>query len=309
MASALPIRVLAWEITRRCPMACVHCRGAAKDEAYADELTTQEAFRVIDSLHEADCHPLIIFTGGEPMCRDDLEELVRYATARKFPCVLAPCGRFVTEERLSALKTAGERALSISVDGVDAQAHDAFRGVPGAFDIALRAMEVARQVRLPFQINHCVTRQTAGTLRQMYAFAEEQGATRLDCFFLVPVGRGEGLRAQCLSQSETEDALQTILDLDATGSIPLHVTCEPRILALVEKRGVHTRSRFNGCMAGAGFCFLSHVGVLKPCGFFPKSGENVRSHGCNLPEAYTASALFAKLHGGSACLARALASE
>ena len=158
MASALPIRVLAWEITRRCPMACVHCRGAAKDEAYADELTTREAFRVIDSLHEADCHPLIIFTGGEPMCRDDLEELVRYATEKQFPCVLAPCGRFVTEERLSALKTAGVRALSISVDGVDAQAHDAFRGVPGAFDIALRAMEVARHVRLPFQINHCVGR-------------------------------------------------------------------------------------------------------------------------------------------------------
>ncbi len=290
-------------------MACVHCRGAAKDEAYAEELTTQEAFKVIDALDDANCHPLIIFTGGEPMCRDDLEALVRHATEKQFPCVLAPCGRFVTEERLSALKDAGVRALSISVDGVDAQAHDAFRGVPGAFDIALRAMEVARQVHLPFQINHCVTRQTAGTLRQMYAFAEAQGATRLDCFFLVPVGRGEGLRAQCLSQSETEDALQTILDLDAEGSIPLHVTCEPRILALVEKKGVRTKSRFNGCMAGAGFCFLSHVGDLKPCGFYPASGANVREFGCNLPEAYRSSALFAKLRGGSTCLARALASE
>lgn len=311
----LPIRVLAWELTRRCPMACKHCRGAARDTAYAGELTDAECRRVLDTLAAAypagqaghghgGGKPLLILTGGEPMCRDGLEGLVRHAAGLGFPCVLAPCGRFATAERLRALKEAGIRALSISVDGPDAATHDAFRGVPGAFQIALDAMAAARAVGLPFQLNHTVTRTGLGTLRAMRDFARAQGATRVDYFFLVPVGRGAAIAAQCLTPADRDRALNEILDLDAEGLLPVHVTCEPHVLALAATRPTPPKSRLNGCMAGAGFCFLAHDGRLQPCGFFEADGGNVRDFGCDLPAAYRASPLFARLRGGPVCLAR-----
>ncbi len=319
-APALPIRVLAWELTRRCPMACKHCRGAARDEAYAGELTDAECRRVLDTLAAAypagqaghghgGGKPLLILTGGEPMCRDGLEGLVRHAAGLGFPCVLAPCGRFATAERLRALKEAGIRALSISVDGPDAATHDAFRGVPGAFQIALNAMAAARAVGLPFQLNHTVTRAGLGTLRAMRDFARAQGATRVDYFFLVPVGRGAAIAAQCLTPADRDRALNEILDLDAEGLLPVHVTCEPHVLALAATRPTPPKSHLNGCMAGAGFCFLAHDGRLQPCGFFEADGGNVRDFGCDLPAAYRASPLFARLRGGPVCLARAAARQ
>lgn len=306
----LPIRVLAWELTRRCPMACRHCRGAARDAACAGELSAEACGRVLETLAAAypgGGKPLLILTGGEPMYRDDLEDIVRRATALGFPCVLAPCGRFATAGRLRALKAAGVRALSISLDGPDAAAHDAFRGVPGAFDMALRAMAAAREAGLPFQLNHTVTRATLGTLRAMRDLALAQGATRIDYFFLVPVGRGAAIAGQCLDDAQTEAALDEILDLDAEGALPVHVTCEPRVLARARARGAAPRSRLNGCMAGAGFCFLAHDGRLQPCGFYEADGGNVRDFGYDLPAAYRASALFARLRGGGCCLARAAA--
>ena len=350
----LPIRVLAWELTRRCPMACKHCRGAARDTAPAGELTTPEALRVIDSLAAAypppRRKPLLILTGGEPMYRHDLETLVRHATARGIPTVLAPCGRFATPDRLRALKDAGIRGLSISIDGPDAPTHDAFRGIPGAFQIALDALAAARQVGLPFQINHTVTRATLHTLRQMRDLAKAQGATRIDYFFLVPVGRATAIADQCPTDEQTLAALDQILDLDAEGSLPIHVTCEPRILERLQARrqnttalfssneghpsghpaastgkaapvcagtcphahpgghpGGHpgTQSSFNGCMAGAGFCFLSHDGHLQPCGFYDADCGDIRAHNCDLPATYRASTLLNALHGGPICLARA----
>lgn len=302
----LPIRVLAWEITRRCPMACKHCRGASRDQAYADELSEAEACRVIDSLHEAGLHPMIIFTGGEPMFRDDLERIVRYATDRGFPAVLAPCGRFATAERLRALKAAGIRALSISIDGAAEETHDAFRGIPGAFKMALNALQAAREAGLPFQINHTVTRDTGESLRAMRDFALAQGATRIDYFFLVPVGRGSAIADACLSDAETEAALQTVLDLDAEGTLPVHVTCEPRVLAVARTREAPPKSRLNGCLAGSGFLFLSHTGRLQPCGFYDLDCGTVRDYDFNLPEAYRTGPL-ARLCGGAVCLARAAA--
>ena len=304
-----PLRVIAWEITRRCPMACQHCRGASRDLPYEDELTTAEACRVLDSIVAAVQPParlpMIIFTGGEPMFRADLEQIVRYATQRGFPAVLAPCGRFASAERLTALKAAGIRAISLSVDGPDAATHDAFRGVSGAFQMALDAMQAAREVGLPFQVNHTLTRAGLGKLRAMRDFALAQGASRLDVFFLVPVGRGSAISAQCLTDAETEAALTELLAMDDEGLLPIHVTCEPRILSLAEARETPTRSPCNGCMAGAGFLFLSHIGDLQPCGFFECPLGNIRDFDLDIPKTLAASLRYAALKGGRTCLARA----
>ena len=175
-----PPRVLAWEVTRRCPLKCRHCRAAAADVAYGGELTTDECRRVIDSISRT----MIIWTGGEPMSRPDIEELVAHATSRGLRSVMAPCGMLVTEERLAALKAAGVSALSFSLDGPDAATHDSFRGVAGAYDNVTRAMAAARRVGMPFQINTTVSKLNIGRLDELALRAKELGAAKLDLFFL-----------------------------------------------------------------------------------------------------------------------------
>ncbi len=232
------------------------------------------------------------------MYREDLPILVKAAADKGFPCVLAPCGKFATTERLKTLKDAGIRALSISIDGPTAETHDNFRGIEGAFAMALQAMQAAREIDLPFQINHTVTRETQHTLRQMRDFAREQGASRIDYFFLVPVGRGSYIRHLALNDTETETALNTLLDLDEEGSLPLHITCAPQVIRIIKERNLTPKSRFNGCLAGAGFCFLSHLGDLQPCGFFDAKAGNVRDFNLDFPATFQSSPLFKALKAG-----------
>ncbi len=262
-------RVLAWELTRRCPMKCRHCRAMAQDTAFAGELTTDECRTIIDSLsmpkRQDALHspltpppPLIIWTGGEPMLRDDLTALIRHATSRGIRSVLAPCGLVVTEGRLRELKEAGVVACSFSIDGPDRGTHDAFRGVKGAWDAVMTAMEAARAVGLPFQVNTVVRHGTLATLDAIYALILSEGATRLDLFFLVPTGRGRDIDSQMPDEAETMDVITW-----AAGK-RTKLTCCP--LA-------------GTCIGGRGFAFLSHTGDLQTCGFVPIPCGNIRDHG------------------------------
>ena len=263
-------RVLAWEVTRRCPMKCRHCRASAADHAFEGELTTDECRHVIDSLsprrstltaRPSTLNPqpstLIIWTGGEPMVRCDLPELIRHATTRGVRSVLAPCGQLATEERLRVLKEAGVMACSFSVDGPDRASHDAFRGVDGAWEAVRCAMASARAVGLPFQVNTVVRRGTLKTLDTIYANAMAEGATRLDLFFLVPTGRGQSIDSQVPDEAETEAVIAW-----AAGK-RTKLTCCP-------KAGT--------CIGGRGFAFLSHTGDLQTCGFVPVPCGNIRDH-------------------------------
>jgi len=159
------------------------------DRSYAGELSTAECLRVLDSLAGFG-RPMIIWTGGEPMYRSDILDLVRGATERGLRSVMAPCGTLVTREALLALKDAGVTACSFSLDGATAATHDAFRGVEGAFQNVTNAMAVAREIGMPFQVNTTVSQCNKVELSAIHAEAVSRGARTLDLFFLVPVGRG-----------------------------------------------------------------------------------------------------------------------
>lgn len=208
---------------------------------------------MIDSL--AGGTAMVIWTGGEPMTRPDLPELVRCATARGLRSVMAPCGVFVTEERIRELKDAGVMACSFSLDGPDAATHDEFRGVPGAFDMILRAMEVARKAGMPFQVNATVSTLNFDRLDDIYALAMERGATRLDVFSLVPVGRGREIDRYVLP----DDKVRELIAWSKAHTCKL--TCCPMA---------------GTCLGGMGFAFLSHVGELQTCGFVEDPCGNVR---------------------------------
>ncbi len=258
-------RVLAWEITRRCPMKCRHCRAAASDFKYDGELTTDECLKVIDSLASRPGEPpapMVIWTGGEPMSRPDLVELVRAATSRGIRSVMAPCGALVTDERLTELKDAGVAACSFSIDGPDAESHDSFRGVSGAFEMVTAAIASARRIGMPFQVNATVTKLNSQRLDEIKDLAFSLGASKLDLFFLVTVGRGKALAPLAVSDDETRRILAW---MESVKEIPVKATCCP--------------PGPTGCLGGRGFAFLSHTGVLQTCGFVEAPCGSVKEHG------------------------------
>jgi radical SAM protein with 4Fe4S-binding SPASM domain len=284
-------RVIAWEVTRRCPLACHHCRAGACDVPYEGELTTDECKRVIDSLPP---HLMIIWTGGEPMSRPDILELVRHATARGIRSVMAPCGMLVNAPSMTALKEAGVKACSFSLDGATPATHDAFRGVEGAFDMVTNAMAVARDVGMPFQVNCTVSRLTRDELPAIRELAIAHGARTLDLFFLVPVGRGKNLRDLSLSPTETEQVLRWAFEMDAKGPIHVRETCAPQAVRIWHALG-QPGARPSGCMGGKSFVFISHTGVLQPCGFLDVPSGSLREVGFDFCQAYERSKVFKDL--------------
>ena len=252
---ALP-KVLAWELTRRCPMKCRHCRASASDVAHDGELTAAECMRVLDSL--AAFRPMVIWTGGEPMTREDLPGIVAYATSLGIRSVLAPCGMYATEERLRELKNAGVTACSFSVDGPDKASHDAFRGMDGAWDCVFSAMSAARAAGMPFQVNTTFRKDSLASLDAIYSIAMSEGATRLDLFFLVPTGRGREIDSLVPDSAEINAAIAW-----ANGK-KTKLTCCPQA---------------GTCIGGRGFAFISHSGNLQTCGFVQTPCGNIRDTG------------------------------
>ena len=321
-------RIVAWEVTRRCALACTHCRGAARDIAYANELTTHECHMVIDRL-AAWGTPMLILTGGEPMSRSDIYDLAAYAVARGLRVVLAPCGHLITPDTARQMVDAGIAGISISLDGAHAATHDAFRGVDGAFATACRAIGLARDVGLAVQVNTTVARHNVEELPAVLALAERLGVRTLDLFFLVPTGRGGAVRDLALNPIECERVLNWVADTAAHAAIRVKTTCAPqyvRILHQREKQCVShaqrvvnasvsvrgrlpvpasrrdpcssagsTRADATGCMAGKGFLFISHTGMLQPCGFLPVECGDLRHTCFDVRAAYEASSVLKDL--------------
>ena len=256
-------------------------------------MTTAECLRVLDSLAVFG-KPMIIWTGGEPMYRPDILDLVRGAAARGLRSVMAPCGTLVTREALLALKEAGVTACSFSLDGATAASHDAFRGVAGAFDNVRRAMTVAAETGMPFQVNTTVSLVNKNELPAIREMAIACGARSLDLFFLVPVGRGAGLRDLSLTPGQTEEVLAWAFEMDRQGPIHVRETCAPQAVRVWHALGRPGQPP-SGCMGGRGFVFISHTGQLQPCGFLDVPSGDLRAVGFDFKQAYENSHVFRDL--------------
>ena len=283
-------RIVAWEITRRCPLACRHCRAGAKDHEYSGELTSNECIKVLNSLASF-TRPMIIWTGGEPMYRSDIVELVKAATERGIRSVMAPCGTMVEKDALMALKEAGVMACSFSIDGASSESHDAFRGVAGAFVNINRAMRIAREIGMPFQVNSAVSKLNKEELPEIRELAIKAGAMALDLFFLVPVGRGKGVSDMALPPYDTEEVLRWAFKMDREGPIAIRETCAPQAVRIWYQDG-RIGNKPSGCMGGKGFVFISHTGILQPCGFLDVPCGDLRDFDFNFKAAYLDSKVF-----------------
>ncbi|MDR2850623.1 MAG: heme b synthase [Desulfovibrio sp.] len=279
-------RLIAWEVTRSCNLACKHCRAEAHPHPYNGELSTTEAISLIDSFSQVGS-PIIIFTGGEPMLRPDIYDLVAYTRAQGLTCAFSPNGTLIDAENAQKLKAAGVDRCSISIDGPDAKNHDAFRGVKGAFDASLRGIAHLKNAGLPFQVNTTVTRDNLANFKNIFDLCERVGAVAWHIFLLVPVGRAAALTDQSITAGEYEDALHWLYDFRKTTTMHLKATCAPHYYRILRERaraeGVRvTPETFGmdaltrGCLGGTGFCFISHVGQVQPCGYLELDCGNVR---------------------------------
>ena len=186
--------VLIWELTQACELACKHCRADATPNRHPEELTTTEGKQLLDSARTFSDNQLVVLSGGDPLARDDVKDLVAYGTDIGLRMTLTPSGTSsLTPSRVQALADAGLRRLAVSIDGGSAATHDAFRGESGSFEQTREAITAAKAAGLPVQINTTVCAETVDELPAIRDLVADVGAVLWSVFFLVPVGRGRVL--------------------------------------------------------------------------------------------------------------------
>ncbi len=297
------LRMVAWELIRSCNLACVHCRASSERGPYSGELTTKECFRVMDEIATIG-KPVIILTGGEPLLRADIFKLARYGTEKGFRMVMATNGTLITEENVREMKTSGIQRISISLDGHDAETHDTFRKVKGAFEEALRGIEIAKKHDLPFQINTTITRANLHLIEKILRLAVDLGAVAHHIFLLVPTGRGKELQDQEISPLDYEKTLHWFYEQKDQVNLQLKATCAPHYYRILRQRAKQEGKKITpqthgldamtrGCLGGISFCFISHVGQVQPCGYLELNCGNVREK--PFPEIWEKSSTFQDL--------------
>jgi len=292
-----------WEVTQSCDLACKHCRAAAQPLPHPDQLSHAEGKALIDQI--ADMHiPIFVFTGGDPLKRDDLFDLIRYAASKNVQVAVTPSATpLLTREAIIKLKEAGVVRLGISLDGSTPEIHDAFRGLPGAWARTIQAIEWANEAGIPIQVHTTISRHNAHDLDDLCNLFERLAIVMWNVFFLVPVGRGQ--LDDLLRGEDFERVFGKIYELSRRANFQIKTTEAMhyrRYLLqhnLEERRMGHGHGHPHGAAyeAGAptadantrnlgwatrrvndgkGFVFISHVGNVYPSGFLPIHAGNIR---------------------------------
>jgi len=293
-----------WEMTNACRLSCRHCRASAMAERSPLELTLDEGRRLLDDITGfGRPYPHVVFTGGDPLLRPDLEELIGSATERAIGCSLAPAATgLLTKGTLDRLKAAGIQNISLSIDGSTAEIHDGFRGVVGTFATTLESARIAREAGLPIQVNTLITDETLADLPAIYELMTTLDIMRWSLFYLISVGRGSALRE--VSPAESERLNRWLFGLSRTAPFQVKTTeaMHYRRVAIraMEAEGMDDDAiartsvgRGFGIRDGNGILFVNHDGSVYPSGFLPIAVGNVRE--TSIVELYRSSAVFTSL--------------
>ena len=280
------LRLVAWETTRNCNLACVHCRASATMGPHQGELGTKEALRILDQIAEVG-QPIIILTGGEPLLRSDIFKIARYGTDLGMRMVMALNGTLITAKVAQQLVDAGIQRVSVSLDGSSPETHDRFRQVKGAFEGTLKGIDFLKKVGLDFQINTTITKTNLDQIPRIQRLAVDLGAVAHHIFLLVPTGRGKYIVDQEIDAAEYERTLNWFYDQREKTPLQLKATCAPHYYRILRQRakedGLNVSFQTHGldavtrgCLGGIGFCFISHRGIVQPCGYLDLNSGDLR---------------------------------
>jgi radical SAM protein len=316
--SQAPFLVI-WETTQACDLACRHCRACGRPKRDARELTTDEAKRLMDTVRRFG-RPLFIFTGGDPLKRPDIVELVGHGNEIGLRVAMTPSGTpLITPEIIERLADAGLARLAISLDGSTAEVHDGFRRVPGSYDLTVRMIKTARRLGLSTQINTTVSRYNIDDFDGLCSLMTELGIALWSVFFVVPTGRAKPY--DIASPEQFERVFNKMYDLSKTAPFDIKSTAAPQYRRVILQRqraeqvAAHTSGplepltgglgfsladgigRAKGVNEANGYVFVNHRGEIYPSGFMPVSAGNVRTH--DLVDVYRNSPLFRSLRDPS----------
>ncbi|ORU00907.1 Radical SAM domain heme biosynthesis protein [Anaerovibrio sp. JC8] len=254
-------------------MFCDHCYREAGCKA-EEELSTEEAKTLLAQIARAG-FKIMIFSGGEPLMRPDILELVAYATGLGLRCVFGTNGTLITLDMARKLKAAGAMGMGISLDSMDKKKHNEFRKFEGAWEGAVQGMRNCREAGLPFQIHTTVMDWNNHELEAITDFAVAEGAVAHHFFFLVPTGRAKTIEAESLRAEQYEETLTRIMKKQQEVDIELKPTCAPQFMRIAAQMGVKTRFR-RGCLAGTAYCIISPRGKVQPCAYLNMELGDVR---------------------------------
>ncbi len=271
---------ISWNLTKRCNLNCDHCyldadfRGGFR----SDELNTEQCFGVIDQIAEVNTNAFLILTGGEPLLRPDIYQIIRYAADKKFMVVLGTNGTLINHANAVKIKEAGAHGVGISIDSMDPLKHNKFRGVEKAWEHSMEAFKVLNEVGVDFLIQMSVSDMNYKEIPDVVAFAEEIGAVAFNLYFLVCTGRGQGNTD--ISNAGYEEALKMLYEqqMKYKGRLMINSKCAPQYKRVVYENdpdSVYTRTYSGGCPAATHYSRISPEGNLTPCPFIQESVGNL----------------------------------
>lgn len=297
---------IAWEITRRCNLHCIHCRSSSEEVAHNHpDPSTEECKGIIDNITSY-ARPVIVLTGGEPLLRDDFFEIAEYAAKKDLRVCLATNGTLVNDEICKKLKDVDIKMVSLSLDGHNEKVHDDFRQQKGAFLGTINAARLFKKYDLPFLINSSFTRRNQDTIPQVYKLAKELGATAWYMFMIVPTGRAEELLEELINEEDYEKILNWHYEMEKNEKDMLvRPTCAPQYYRVIFENAKKEGKKFErrslkfstggakGCVAGQLICLINVDGDVMPCSYFPVSAGNIKKQ--SLKEIWENSELFQSL--------------
>jgi radical SAM protein with 4Fe4S-binding SPASM domain len=272
---------ISWNLTKRCNLNCDHCyldadfRGGFR----TDELNTEECFNVIDQIAEVNPNAFLILTGGEPLLRPDIYEIIRYAADRKFMVVLGTNGTLINRVNAEKIKAAGAHGVGISIDSMDAEKHNKFRGMEKAWEHSMEAFKILNEVGVDFLVQMSVSEMNYKEIPEVIAFTEKIGAIAFNLYFLICTGRGQGNTD--ITNASYEEALKTLYEqqMKYKGKLMINSKCAPQYKRVVYENdpdSVYTRTYSGGCPAATHYSRISPEGNLTPCPFIEESVGNLK---------------------------------
>jgi radical SAM protein with 4Fe4S-binding SPASM domain len=297
---------IAWEITRRCNLNCVHCRSSSSLEIEGHpDFSLTEARRVLDDIHSY-ASPVVVLSGGAPLLREDVFDIADHGSSLGLRMCLATNGTLVTEETCRNIKETGIKMVSLSLDGASAAVHDDFRNQPGAFEGTMNAIRLFNEYKIPFLINSSFTQRNKEEAPRLHELVKKLGATAWYLFMIVPTGRGEEIMAELIPESEYEEMLNWHYEMEKEESdLLVRPTCAPQYYRIVLQRAREEGEKFKrrslkfstggskGCLAGQLICLIDVDGNVLPCSYFPKAAGNIREQ--SFAEIWEKSPLFLEL--------------
>jgi radical SAM protein with 4Fe4S-binding SPASM domain len=281
---------IAWEITRRCNLRCVHCRSSSQLEVEGHpDFSLDEAKRVLDDIRSY-ASPVVVLSGGEPLLRPDVFDIASYGTTLGLRMCLATNGSLVTADTCRQIIESGIRMVSLSLDGSTAAVHDDFRNQPGAFDGVMNAIRLFNAHNIDFLVNSSFTRRNQDEAPKIYQLVKSLGATAWYLFMIVPTGRGEEIMAELIPPDEYEAMLNWHYDMEKEeDELLVRPTCAPQYYRVVLQRAKQEGEKFKrrtlkfstggskGCLAGQLICMIDVDGNVLPCSYFPLPAGNIRT--------------------------------